>query len=570
MDQSLFATQDTPSALLARLDHALPTRQSPFSARVDAVLLAIALAGALVGIVPAVALIARRLTLPIPLPAMLATGFVLAAYATAVVLLRRPLVGVVSALVILSTFSANVPLSAGIPGVPAAGIWLFEIPLYAGLAIAAYQRWDRDLSFTRTHYAFAVFVGWAFLAAVVGAGPRLDAGLLFALHFFMMFAVFAFIAAAVRREVLSLQTVVVLFIIAVLAQLAFVIAQLIHGVPFGLSRLGEVERVPDHFISIAGFRFRTGVYLSGLTGGAHQMAALSVLAAPIAALYAILGQREMRIRVAAGIVAVALFAFIRLTMKDAARGAGLVVLVAVVASVGVSLWRQSVPRRAVTRRLGACVPIGAAAIGALLYPSERFGTGVYIPDGSSVEGGASTGGETGGGSIESPSATPDLTAIKDLHIPFFNLQTLGVRAKQYLAAFDAFTHYPIFGLGGGNFPFIAVSDYGLHRAARWSRPVGFGIHNGYLAVLVGTGLPGFLLFCGTIVGILWAAVGLIRRQAVPVWIGYGLCAGFLGYAAFLFWDVTLATPTGSMPFFILAGAVVGTAHNARASEGVER
>lgn len=516
---------------------ALLHRRSPVER--PALLLAAGLLGGLVALVPGFTLLATWAGLPIPLPSLVGVVVVLGAYVVAVLAVRRVVLGTVVALLVLTTFAANVPLTgtAGqLPGALGPSVWLFEPALAVALGIAAVQRWDRDVSLTPTHYALGAFLGWSLLAAVFGAGPRPDVALYFALHVALGFATFALVAAAVQREVLGLRGVVTVVGMAALAQAVFAVVQLLNQGSFGLTYLGEIGRMSGVTVSVLSVRFSTGVYLSGFTGGSAALVALALLVAPIAFLYAVFAGSGRGVRALAAAIAVGLFAVVRLTLKDAGHGGAAVVVLALIAALGLRAWLEvrtdgntgTVGRRSVTAALAS-----VASVVVLMVPMSTGGGG----DGDGGGGGGGGGGNGGGGGFDSAS--------------------LDFRVQQYAASLDAAASDPLFGLGGANFPYVAAR-YGLPEARVPGVTAGNAVHNVYLAVLVGTGLPGFLLYVTALVTVLWAGVDLVRRDAEAWWLVVGLLCGFVGYLSYAFWDVLLVTVAGTFPFWALAGALCGS------------
>lgn len=95
---------------VVHLSRTLPAWRTGHTRERDALLLAVGLLISLVGLVPAFSLAVHWFSLPIPMPSLLATALVLAAYATVAVLIRHVTVASLVGLVALSTFAANVPL----------------------------------------------------------------------------------------------------------------------------------------------------------------------------------------------------------------------------------------------------------------------------------------------------------------------------------------------------------------------------------------------------------------------------------------------------------------------------
>lgn len=430
------------------------------------------------------------------------------------------------------------------------------------------------MTLTRTHYALFAFVGWSFLTVVFGAGPRPDAAFWFAARMAVTALVFVLVAAAVQTGRIGLRTVVAVLVLSVLAHAAFAGIEFLNQGPFGLTRLGESGRYSAVSITIGPLQLAGGSYLAGFMGSSIALYSLSVLCIPVLLLYALFSSARAAVRWAAGIGAVYLSVIVRLTFRDAGRGAMLLVLVAAIGAIAFLLVQHG---RAIhasladlrRRFVGTAIVVLASAL-ALLYPGSVSGDAVEMSTstknppsgtdtntGGSGETSAATGG--GGGTRGSPTLADRLDGIQ---IPLFDISTLGGRARQYLATIDVTLTHPLFGLGGSNFPYIAA-QYGLSGATAPGVDTGKAVHNAYLAVLVGTGVPGFVFFIVTLVGVVWSCLTLVRHETVERWLALGLCCGLFGYYAALFWDLQWATVAGWMPFWMLAGGIVGAARHQR-------
>lgn len=562
------------SALISRLDHQLPSRRTGQSAHADALILTSVLAVALVVFVPVFTMFINWLLLPLPLPALVTTAGILTGYIAIIALIRRPIVGTLAALCVLSTFAADVPLgiiSEGMRGTSDTSVWLFELPLIAGLGIAAFERWDRNTTFSRIHWLFIGFVAWAFLAALFGAGPRPLVAATYAFHFFVGFVVFAFVAAALVRGVFDLRTIVGMITITVGAQALFALVQVVHGRPFGFSRLGETGRLLFRTVTFGPLELIGGVYFSGFAGATHALIALCLLVSPLTLAYAIFSQGHRIARAATGVATIGLFVLVVLSTKSSARGAALLTLIAIIGLGAWTVWRDVSAFTNVRRRLvAAAFAIGASLV-ILVSPSQRSGGQLNVPDrtsaadnsasgtGSVNAGGASSGVGDSGAQEASSTGSTLLKSIEGAQIPLFDLGSLGIRAQQYITAIDVALTYPLFGLGGANFPHVGVTWYGLRPAQGATGPISNPVHNAYLSALASTGIPGFVLLCATLAAIVWAALSLVRHQTVELWVGVGVVCALLAYLAFIFWDITfISSIPGTIPFWILAGAVVGT------------
>jgi hypothetical protein len=527
----------------------------------DAFLLTGGLLTGLFVFIPMFALTVRWLDVPLPMPTLLGVVAVLGVYTVVTVLIRRIVIGSFVALLVLSTFGANVPLPGlerAYAGALGPQLWLFEPALVIGLGIAAIQRWDRDVTFTYTHALFAAFIVWSALAAVFGAGTHPIAAWYFTLHLLLGFVVFALVTAAIQRGVLDLLLTVTIVGLSALAHAAISVVWLLHGAVPKLTRLGgggQFWYKGNGVITVGPVSITGGPFLTGFTGNASALSALLLFIAPVLVCYALLAPGRSRSqRVLASSGAVALFAFINLTMKDSARGAAFITLLVIVGVVGYVAYRSRTHTQGHrtdirTRLTNTAVTLGLSVV-VLLYPSSESGSTVYTP---SQPGDTPSANEVNSGR----SAEQVASRLAELQVPLFDISTLGVRARQYLAAFDVSVRHPVFGLGGGQFPYIAAL-YGLPDARAAGVDVGNAIHNAYLAVLVGTGFPGLVLFVATLMSVLLGCWRLVQRRTVARWLGFGLACGLLGYLALIFWNVLLVSIPGFIPFWILAGAIVGT------------
>jgi O-antigen ligase len=139
--------------------------------------------------------------------------------------------------------------------------------------------------------------------------------------------------------------------------------------------------------------------------------------------------------------------------------------------------------------------------------------------------------------------------------------TLGIRIQQYVAAVDLFGYAPFVGIGGGNFSWYAAV-YGIPVPP--GHPLPLALHNLYLSLLVETGLPGLLTFAAAAGTVLWysgrsvvdAAAGRIFETTDGV-LAAGALAGLLGFLSIAFWDTVQIQITAIVPFWVVAGALVG-------------
>lgn len=534
-----------------------------------ALTLAVLLTVGVIGLVPSIVHTVRWTGLPIPRPAMIGVGAVCVGYAMLVYATDDLLIGSTIGLIVLGTVSANVPFMPDrfYPVGLDPSLWLFHFPLFVLVVWLLQADWLNE-TITRTHVCFIALISWSGLAAIFGAGSRLDVGTAFVMFLMALLAAFAAIAAVTYRDVLDLKTIVGVLVIATAGHATYAIAQLVNGKSYAITTLGEANRYATQTISIGPVTANIGAFVTGFAGGAEQLVCLCLLTAPPLLLFALFGDASQRVRAAAAGLAAWLLVLVRLTVKDAARGAVLLVLIGVVA---VALWIKRTRVREVSEDLMASFSRGSvSAAGVLIggiaqfWPTSDVGQSVVVNSSPSLDSAATEGSAT-------PQTTDSayqlsqwgldiLASIEGLSIPLLNMTTLGVRVRQYLSVLDIGVMHPLFGVGGGNFAYIAL-EYGLPKAPRTATNVSFGVHNMFLTFLAAAGWPGLILWLAVCLGVAWALRSLIvdPLEDVPVWAPAGIACGFIGYCAFLFWDVVFLTYAGALPAIILAGAVVGVA-----------
>jgi hypothetical protein len=533
----------------------LPEFETGYSVRRDALLLATVLVIGLTFITPVLSLV-----LDVSVIVFVAlTGIV---YGVLALVMRRIVVGFFDGLIVTSTFAANVPLAshsytANVVGHLGPELWLVNVPLVGMLVylIVTIPEHDRILYLSRAEQVFGAFVIWSVLSAVFGRVVRLDVALYFS---FMMFqALIAFIACryVTQKDVFSFRMVVEVFVLVVCAQAAVGLAQIANGGSFGLSFLGEG---PSAVVAMFSFgmlgELPAGTFVSGFTGMSFHLAALIVLITP--SLLVLTLRASGWQRWALVVMTLVLTAVLRATGTDAGRGGFIVALVTFVAALGI-LYRRGlidflVPNATRIRAFQRTVLPAALAVLAgvivLFYPSSESGVSSRLTDLNAGSGSAASG-TSGTTSVSHHGIVESM--LRDLSIPFFDISSLGIRFQQFVIGLELFVQYPIFGIGGANFAYVATK-YGL--------PYPMPLHNTYIALLAETGLPGLVLYLATLVIVLrygWrAATADVTGENRLLFLG--VLSGMVGYLAFGFWDIlSLIKVTGLFPFWILAGAVVG-------------
>jgi len=522
------------------------------------------LVGGLVGVVPLLTLTGRLIGGPFSHPIIMplgGTAVVGAGYIASLWLLNELRRGSVIGMICLSTFAANIPLTAGTnsyPGGLGPILWLYQLPLAVVVIFWIRERWWIDGSvsiYHWPHFAFVVFTLWTLVPVVMGIATRPLVALAFTLHIAIGGLVFAIVSAAVFNDILSLRDVISSLIISVLGHATFAIFQLLNQNSLGITVLGETSQMQTRAV-IAGVKI--GTYLSGFTGGSSNFSTLLVLIAPVITVFAV-SKFDWLHLFAAG-CSVGFYTLVRLTERDASRGGALVaIVISVIAVVVVQAGRfdRFTIMIRQTRTWLSGILLSAISILVLLVPSSTSGSKSQVKrqvgssGGQSGSSGGQFGGESGSSDLLAGSAAD---AVAGANLPFFDLSTLGIRASQYAVAAVTFFEHPLTGVGGGNLAYLGV-DYGLPVLDGLGRT--WAVHNAYLGVLAETGIVGFVLFISILASGLIAAVRLARSQAIPRWVTVGSGCGLLAVYAIMFWTVAVVSIPVWIPMLVLIGALVG-------------
>jgi len=582
------------SVSIRRLERSVPKYRTKHGPETDSILLASFLLIGLVGIVPAFALLVRQFGLPLPFPTLIGVGVVMVGYTAAVLVIRRVLVGSAVALIVLSTFAANVPLTSGATGYPGAlgpQLWLFGFPL---AVLFGYHLLDRNYSldsFSIVEVAFGGLVLWSVLSALLGPALRPLTALYYSLFLMVVWIILTVVIRTVRERIIDFRTLLRVFVLTACAHAVFGIVQFINQAPLGLTYLGETARTGGFdWVILGGLgSYTIGTITSGFTGGSSSLSMVLVIATPIALSLAFDARGSGRVPPA--IATFLCIGVLRLTAKDGAR-------IAVLMGVGTfcSLWvwhnRELFVRNPVSDAIQRMVPIAFAVVvtaSTVLFPSTTSGASSKLSgslegqgglgssttgsgEGNSGVGGSTGGGDTGGagggsggggdvsggGGGSSGGVTgsdPDTLAgvdVTSLSVPYLSLNSLGIRLQQYIAAIKMTIEHPLFGVGGANYPYFA-SRYGL--PAKTPNGASFSLHNQFIAVLAGTGIPGFLAFAIAITGTMWKS-WLATRENPAVALYAGVFGGLVAFLAAAFWVVGDRYMM-VLPFWIVAGGIIG-------------
>jgi hypothetical protein len=540
----------------------------------------------LVAAVPMVAI-----STPVPLLALIAIAGL--CYAAVLVFTDTVFEGLCGAVFVLCTFSANLPLLEQQP-IPDASVQLnfllvdfVVIPLAGlllwwngGFSLPSGRRLDTVVS-----YALVGLVVWSALAAVVSNGPSRFAAVVFVTTQIRYLLLFGVAVGVVRYT--GLRTALYSLLVALGGNIAYAIAEVLNRGSFGLSYLGDAAGVTLNPFSIGPWAFSSSMYAGGFVGSSRALTTLVILLSPLVVERIVNGTTVQRLLGATYLLG-SVFV-VRASGSDAGWAAFLLVVLGAVLVLSYLVLDADVLDSAsetIGYLYGYACTLGAGLLVFVLYTnfsifareqgsgdtgessgstegseassSDTQGGGASS---SNAQGGAASSSNAQGGAASSGSTSTEASSGTDTQstseflldlmdaVPFVSTSSLPIRFKQYAAALDIGLTYPLFGLGGRNFLFIAESYM--------SRPV--SIHNMYLAYLAATGIPGALLLLSGLVAVWLISVAETVQPSSGDRLLWGTVAcGLLGFYAYNFWTSGHLTDPTLMTFWLLAGLIVGT------------
>jgi len=488
-------------------------------------------------------------------PSVVTVGLVGLAYGM-IALRRRALLyaGLVS-VIVTSTFAANIPLASGqvlesMPGDIGPEVYFIHATILGTYAVAAAV--DRDglrNSWGIESSLFVGFVLWVAAGAVLAAPPRPDVVLYYALFLLTGLLAFQLLKYAVSNDILGFQSAILVLFLTIVAHLCYSAIQFFNQDTFDVSQLGEPNSprvLAELQLGPLGV-WDIGTFVTGFAGFTFHIAALAVLIAALPFAYYLVHQELGKYTLPVTILAAGI---VRTTASDAARGALLITVI--FASVALFVLPRldqarllSLPPVTPTKKLRPlAICVGTFLV--TLIPSSKSGSASHI-QGSAASGSSSSSAASSGDVTVEAVADP----LGSVTVPFFDLSNLTIRLQQYVLGIDLFSSNPIVGIGAGNFMFYgAAASPDLFRE----------MHNLYLAVLVETGLVGFMLYFGVIGLVVYRGIGAIWNDISPrdSIILIALSAGLLGQFAIGVFDSTqLIKITVFVPFWITLGAIAG-------------
>jgi len=533
--------------------------------RTTTVLLALVFVGA-----PLLTSVIRVLPFPIPESEFVALVIVGSIYGAYLLYSQNLIIGLVTSLFVLMTVRVNVPLGPAemLLGGIGPNVWVVHIPM---IGLIAYYVLDEGFpSLHLAHHLFFGFVAWSVLTAFFGHGPRPDMAIWFSIWVFQAGIVFVLASWIIADNLISFRTGLSVVVLTTITHSLLGVLQFFNGGSLGFPHLGESGRKAVGTISLPLLGTNPiGPFVNGFTYGG-PLAVLITITFPVTIVLAIRTKGHTR---TGFIIATLLLVFIqRVTGWDAARGA--IIFGVIVLAIATAWWCRDLIDQ-LEQKARPAVSAGAVTIiwvGTILFPSSESGsTSTYAGsppptttthNGSSSStitthnGSSSSATTTTSASTSSSASTPDqsvdayLSSVDTISIPLFDASNLGIRLQQYLVAVDITSTYPLFGIGGANFYYIS-DDIGFKT--------NYFMHSMYFEVLVETGLPGFLLYVGTLCAIILAGWSALHRESTDTLLVVGVIAGLLGGMAHFFWNPQMTRLAAFFPFWAVAGLLVGYA-----------
>ena len=513
--------------------------------------LVLILTGLLVVAVPLVAVMS-----PIPLLALVAVAALV--YAAILVATNTVFEGLCGAVFVLCTFSGNLPLLERASAAGPIQLNLLLVDFVVIPLVGLFVYWNRGFSLPTIHhldtmvgYALGGVVVWSLLAALVGNGQSRFAAIVFVIKQARYLLVFAVVVGVVRYT--GFRTALYSLLVALGGQMAYAIAEVFNRGSFGLNYLGDSPGVTLGTFDIGPVAVQTSMYAGGFVGTARGLVLLIILFSPIVIERIVNGTRLQRSLSVAYLLGGAFM--VRVSATDSGWIAFFSAMLLVVIALAYSAMKAdttSASAETIRYLYGYACTLGVAVL--VLFSSVGLRPLTWFSDSGREQsdegpiGANDTGGASNVTSTPSTGATPaDSPPGLVEQIPLVDTANLGVRVQQYVAASEIGLTYPLFGLGGDNFPLVAES-YGL--------PKPIAVHNVYFAHLANIGILGGLLFIVAFVLPAVVALRQFRRSGNDRLLWGMLVCGLLGFYAYNGWTTGYTIAATSLSFWALAGAIV--------------
>lgn len=449
--------------------------------------------------------------------------------------------GLCGAVFVLCTFSGNLPIFERMTEAGATQLSLMLVDFVAIPLAVLFLCWNRGFSIptgrrleTVVGYALAGVVVWSVLAAIVSNGPSRFGALTYVVMQARYLLLFAVVVGIVRYT--GLRTALSSLLVALGGQLSYAIAEVLNRGSFGLTYLGDVPGMTIGTFFVGPVAFQSSMYAGGFVGTSRGLLLLVVLLSPILIERVVNGSSVQRVLSVAYLLA-SVFV-VRVSATDAGWMAFLLALLAVAGMltyVGYASDILDSTAETIHYLYGYLCAFGMAVLSVLLFSGRE----ILVQTTTGIQGRSD---------VHLSAVTLSIAELLQ-HVPFVGLANLVVRIQQYVVAIEIGLTYPLFGLGGRNFPLVAES-YGF------AQPI--AVHSVYFSYLADIGFVGTVLFLVAFVLPAVVALGETVRTDGDDRLLWGMSAcGLVGFYAYSFWTTGYTIPAASLTFWAFAGTIVG-------------
>nr|WP_302183470.1 O-antigen ligase family protein [Halomicroarcula limicola] len=244
---------------------------------------------------------------------------------------------------------------------------------------------------------------------------------------------------------------------------------------------------------------------------------------------------------------------VRVTGSDTARGAFLIVLTLTGMSIFYAFRNEWIRwiRNGIASSMKV-VTVALVSVTIIFLPSSQSGATTQPSNTEGTTGGNPSTSTDGALSGSSPTPSSHGGSVESFSVPFFDLSNLMIRIEQYDLGLRLFIDNPITGIGGANFVYYFTKLVDPNRQV--------ALHNIYLAVIVETGVIGFLFYYGSIGMILLQGMRTIptAESSFDSTILIALIAGVIGILAYgMLGHAPLTKVTVFIPFWIVLATISG-------------
>ncbi|SNZ15413.1 O-Antigen ligase [Natronoarchaeum philippinense] len=260
-----------------------------------------------------------------PIPLLVSVGIVMCAYFAFIIINGSIGEGIVSAAVVLTTYSADVPVLSG-PGGAEFGILLADLVIFPCIVGLLYVE-RHDLSFGAyskyTAGALSFFVFWSYISAAISNGPSSVNAIAFSLS--VTRYLFYFIFAALLIRWVSVLDAIYPLLVATAGHTVVAIAESHRGKAYGFTRLGDATGSPLGEFDLWFVEFTSGLFAGGFSGSSRILISLLLIVTPLAVAVTIAEERTRLLKFAA--LAFPPFTIVMVQISDTDAGLGAMILV---------------------------------------------------------------------------------------------------------------------------------------------------------------------------------------------------------------------------------------------------